>query len=198
VSLEPDRESFSLLQRNIELNKCSKVHALNLAAGAKEETRPLYAPVDDGYGYSLMRKGVDRGYVKVMPLDKAVLPFIGDSPVELTKIDVEGAELEVLNGATAILNRSKHLMIEIWPDNWNQVRRVLEGRFKRVSIGRRWSPTHEVNVFLKRTWNRNDEDSAPRPLFSSGESRIMNRCRILCFRTTTRIFRLALSLSWVG
>lgn len=152
VSLEPDKKNFALLQRNLELNKCSKVHALNLAAGVKEEERPLYAPDDDGYGYSLMRKGVARGDVKVMPLDKAVLPFVGDSPVELTKIDVEGAELDVLNGATAILNRSNYLMIEIWPHNWNPVLNSLRRlRFKRVDIGRRWSGTNEVNVFFKRT-----------------------------------------------
>jgi FkbM family methyltransferase len=152
VSLEPDRESFSLLQRNLEFNKCSKVHSLNVAAGVKEEMKPLYAPDNDGYGHSLMRKGAARGDVEVKPLDKAVLPFVGDSPVQLTKIDVEGAELEVLNGATAILDRSNYLMIEIWPHNWDRVLNLLRRhKFKRVDIGRRWSGTNEVNVFFRRT-----------------------------------------------
>jgi FkbM family methyltransferase len=32
ISIEPDKKNFSILRRNIELNKCSTIHVINLAA----------------------------------------------------------------------------------------------------------------------------------------------------------------------
>jgi FkbM family methyltransferase len=153
VSLEPDTETFSLLQRNIASNKCEKIHVLNVAAGAMEGKMPLYAPDETGYTYSLTRKGSVREYVTVKPLDELVSPLVGDSDVQLTKIDVEGAELEVVDGAVEILSRTGYLMIELWPHNEKQLLESLKKlNFKLVDVGRYWSTgTKEVNLLFKRT-----------------------------------------------
>jgi len=147
VALEPDGENFSLLMMNIELNRCSRIHALNVAAGANEELKPLYAPEPrmPTLSYSLVRKGVLRGYVKVMPLDEVVLSIVGDCGVQLMKIDVEGAELEVLKGAMGTLNRTHYLMIEVWPHTENQVLDLLKKcKFNLVDVCK-------YNAFFKRT-----------------------------------------------
>ncbi len=120
ISLEPDPSNFARLVRNIRLNKCSRIHALNIAAGSNQETRTLYLDPRNPI-FSLVGKGAPRGFVRVAPLDEAVQPVISDSKVGLTNIDVEAAELEVLSGAAETLSRTSYVMIEIWPHTAKQV-----------------------------------------------------------------------------
>ena len=155
ISLEPGKENFAILLRNIASNGCSRINAFNVAAGSSVRKAALYAPdqADETYSYTLIKQGRVREYVDVKPLDDVVLPLMGDSEVQLTKIDVEGAELEVIDGALEALGRTRYLMVEMWPHSKKRLLESLKGlNFRLVDVGRSWGdPTNEINLLFKRT-----------------------------------------------
>ncbi len=126
LAIEADPHNFDLLNRNIQLNKLSNVIALNYAAYSEEKIIRLYLP-SRGEGSSSYTKYntimSDRAHgeensldVKANTLDALLLSsMIKPEQVKWMKIDVEGAEYEVLKGAKDILSKSSviTLLIEI-------------------------------------------------------------------------------------
>jgi FkbM family methyltransferase len=96
LSVEPAADTFAVLQRNIRVNDIGHLAtAVCCAAGRRDETRqftvargPRGRLVGDGYA------GQSVG-VAVKPLDE----LLEDQPTSMWKIDVEGSELDVLEGA---------------------------------------------------------------------------------------------------
>jgi FkbM family methyltransferase len=126
VAIEADPDNFDLLKRNIQLNKLSNVIALNYAAYSEEKRIKLYLPSRGGEESSYTKYNTvmsDRAHgeekfleVKANTLDSLLLSnMVKQEQVNWIKIDVEGAEYEVLNGAKDILSKSSNiaLLIEI-------------------------------------------------------------------------------------
>ena len=129
VAIEADPGNFDLLSRNIGLNKLSNVIALNYAAYSEEKKIKLYSPSGGGEESSsytkyntimLDRARDDEKFVEVKAntLDYLLLSknmIRQEEKVNWIKIDVEGAEYEVLKGAKDILSKSSNvtLLIEI-------------------------------------------------------------------------------------
>ncbi len=118
IAIEPDKENFMILSKNLEMNNCINVHLLNVALGSEPGILPLYAP-DDEYmsqNFSLAKKGKLRSYVKVVRLDDVLMSMLSTNEnVKLIKIDVEGFELEVLKGMENTLKKTSYVMIEVTP-----------------------------------------------------------------------------------
>ena len=107
-AFEPQRACFALLQSQIALNQLRNVVAFNEASGSAECELWLpqidYSQQGNFGGVSLQRSGSERQEkVKVRRLDD-VFPGM---PVHLIKIDVEGMEREVIEGAGQLIERSK-------------------------------------------------------------------------------------------
>ncbi len=126
VAIEADPSNFDILNRNIRLNKLTNVLALNYAAYSKEDVVKLYLPGKGDYDSSYTKYNtvmVDRdiGEKKFVEVKANTLDFLLQSnqikpeDVNYIKIDVEGAEFEVLKGAKDILSKSKRisLLIEV-------------------------------------------------------------------------------------
>jgi FkbM family methyltransferase len=106
VSIEADPDNFDLLNRNIQLNKLSNVMALNYAVYSEEKIIKLYLPSGGGEESSYTKYNTimyDRALneekfeVKANTLDYLLLSnMIKQEDVNWIKIDVEGAEYEVL------------------------------------------------------------------------------------------------------
>lgn len=105
VAFEPGPEHQPWLRRNVELNGLTNVRIVEAAVGAKPGvTRFAKNRV---YG----QKGVD---VKVVTLDDTVAQ-LGIPRVDAVKIDVEGFESEVLEGASRVLAMRPGVVVEVHP-----------------------------------------------------------------------------------
>jgi FkbM family methyltransferase len=123
IAVEAHPYNFRILYHNLRLNKLQNVSALNCAVYSKKAKLKLYLPDEDlGYTmhHSLMTnylvskysKEIEQRYIEVEAdtLDN-LLKVRGINEVNWIKIDVEGAEYEVLKGAKEILSASKDISI---------------------------------------------------------------------------------------
>jgi FkbM family methyltransferase len=136
VAIEAHPGNFEMLNRNIKLNQLTNVIPLNYAVYSKETKIKLYLPEEDS-GFTIYntimsnRAGTEDKFVEVNAntLDCLLqLNQIREEEVNWVKIDVEGAEFEVLKGATNVLTKSKDiaLLIEIHgPDNYRPILNFL-------------------------------------------------------------------------
>jgi FkbM family methyltransferase len=127
VAIEAHPSNFEMLKSNIKLNQLTNVIPLNYAAYSKETKINLYLP-DEESGYT-MHHSIMSNYVFTKYKDKTEDKFVEVSAntldyllqlneitdVNWVKIDVEGAEFEVLKGASNVLSKSKDiaLLIEV-------------------------------------------------------------------------------------
>jgi FkbM family methyltransferase len=118
IALEPDPRQQARLGRNLELNNFRHVEALASAAADRAgETRLTgYADGDDNQGTSSIVGGngsKDAFVVPTIALDQ----LAGASPVDIVKIDVEGAEDLVLDGMRDGLSahRYRAILLELHP-----------------------------------------------------------------------------------
>jgi FkbM family methyltransferase len=136
IALEAHPGNFEMLNRNIKLNQLTNVISLNYAAYSKETKIKLYVPGEES-GYTVYntimsnRAGNEDKFVEVNAntLDYLLqLNQIREEEVNWIKIDVEGAEFEVLKGATNVLSKSKDiaLLIEVHgSDNYKPILNFL-------------------------------------------------------------------------
>ena len=108
VAVEPSPETFMLLKKNVE--SCPNIHLAKYAIMDKEGTEKLYYS-KAAAANSLILKRSDR-YVEVsaITLDQ-LMDKLHLSRADFIKIDAEGAELNVLKGATETLRKGTRLVI---------------------------------------------------------------------------------------
>lgn len=112
VALEPDPEVLAILRRNIEVNRVGNVQVVHGAASESCGRARLGRARSSSYSTGLYcQDAADWIEVPRYSLD-AVINELGIGAVDLVKLDVEGAELEVIEGMSEILrvNRPKVIM----------------------------------------------------------------------------------------
>ena len=126
LALEPNKENFKILKRNIKINGLKNVRVLRLAASNKNSKFKLYIGDSSGH-HSISRKFKDYQIVSGVKLDSLFKKLKVDK-VDLVKIDVEGAEMQVLLGMKEYLRKKKikNIIIEISSKNVGKVKRFFE------------------------------------------------------------------------
>jgi FkbM family methyltransferase len=113
-AVEPCPGNLAFLERNIKLSKLKNITIHPYAAGETFQKREFHVTdisVDHGFYAHPYATTVNMIEVTQLPLDELI-----KSRVDLAKIDVEGAEIEVLNGMKSIVNRSGSLVLF---DEWS-------------------------------------------------------------------------------
>jgi FkbM family methyltransferase len=111
IAIEPDPENFGLLQRNVELNKLTNVHLLNVGCWSRDGVLSLHRARGNLGAHSFIDDvGLECVSVGVRTLD-SILSDLNVTTVDLLKVDVQGAEAEVLKGATTTLRNSSAITV---------------------------------------------------------------------------------------
>lgn len=116
ISFEPMPQLFGQLTENIRLNEPFQQTILPVKLGLSDEKGevPLYASEDSNEGtntiYTTDKFSIELGKIQLDTLDEQVKKLkIGQ--VDFLKIDVEGAELQVLKGAINTLKDHRPLLL---------------------------------------------------------------------------------------
>jgi FkbM family methyltransferase len=119
VAIEADPGNFEMLNRNIKLNQLTNVIPLNYAVYSKETKLKLYLPSgESGFTkYNTIMTNWVNTEDKFVEVNANTLDYllqlnqIREEQVNWIKIDVEGAEFEVLKGAQNVLSKSKDIAL---------------------------------------------------------------------------------------
>lgn len=107
VAVEPSADTFECLERNLMLKACRNVSALNLALGAEAgRTGMTLDPANAARQNTGGRRLAAGTSVPVETIDSWHLPSLG-----FLKLDVEGSEPAVLEGARDTLARCKPVVL---------------------------------------------------------------------------------------
>jgi FkbM family methyltransferase len=109
IAFEPSPRERRRLHLHIRLNGCRNVETEDCALGETEGTAQLHLVLGTDSGCNSLRKPAVTGQTELIPvrierLDR-VLQQRRIGKVDFIKLDVEGAELSVLKGATELLHR---------------------------------------------------------------------------------------------
>ncbi len=102
LALEPDPRNAERLRRNLSLNGVANVEVLPIAAGTRTDRASL--ELHPTHPSQTRVRPTGEPACEVIPLDD----LLGRSPLPaLVKVDVEGAEAEVLAGASEVLGSAR-------------------------------------------------------------------------------------------
>lgn len=149
-SFEPQRKVFQVLNANLTLNNCHNVYSYMMAVGQSDEVMQL-KEID--YESSITKQGFNSGAIKLKQIETkengypsyqvTLDRFIPENvPVGFIKVDAEGMEIEVLQGAMNIIAKHKPMLyLESAPGDTDLIRCVKEMGyrvFEHKPLG--WSP----------------------------------------------------------
>jgi FkbM family methyltransferase len=118
LAIEPYADNAKILRKNVELNKLEDVEVLEVAVGKEEGEGSLFIDIDNEWlsSSSFLRGGWNNKQknreikVKVVRLGELI-----KTKVDLLKLDVEGAEEEVLLSLGDKLKMIEHILFEYHP-----------------------------------------------------------------------------------
>lgn len=122
-SFEPIRDTFAILKKNIELNDLiGTVRPMNIGLSDEKTMGKIKVFRYSDVGGTSIKKDIS-GSIQLECLDNIE---IKENRVDFVKIDVEGHELNLLNGAKQTLQKHKpYIFIESFPANYKEVNKIL-------------------------------------------------------------------------
>lgn len=120
LSFEPEPSNFKWLLKTIKINHYENIEAYQIALSDREGKEKLHIGKKSGF-HSLLPQDSNRPEtigVQVLTLDRFLEDTDWNRSVDVIKIDVEGAEMNVLNGARRTLDQNENatLLIDIHPN----------------------------------------------------------------------------------
>jgi FkbM family methyltransferase len=151
-AFEPQRVIHGLLATNATLNGLGWIHPIHAVVGAEpgDVLLPDYVYTNDANYGAIGVQAADRGWpVRVVTLDD----YCWLPRVDLLKIDVEGMEAQVLDGARAFLDRFRPAMF-VENDRSSTSAGVLE----RLLAARYRAYWHTARLFNENNWRGEREN----------------------------------------
>lgn len=165
VAIEADPDNFQLLKRNIALNNLTNVLPLNYAVFSTRTIMKLYEQSASAkYNSIMLTRARTMNYVEVNAdtLD-SILEQNTINQVNWIKIDVEGAEFEVLKGSTKTLSSNDiSLLVEIHniddPSHYDNILDLLKYHNYEITFENHYGSGESHVIF------RNNKNNASRNL----------------------------------
>jgi FkbM family methyltransferase len=119
IGFEPDKINYDKATTNIALNNFKNIVVENIGLGNENTTMKLYLVNDEN-------RGMNRILTSTVPYPFIEIPvrvlddFIKEHPlkkIDLIKIDVEGFEMNILQGATSIIKQYRPILFIELDDN---------------------------------------------------------------------------------
>jgi FkbM family methyltransferase len=153
-AIEPVPSNFKILQDNILLNGCENVLTRNIAIGNSNRDDVIHISAMSNMCSMAKKKGY-RSYIEDVPVRVLTLDtFVANNRFpDLIRMDVEGYELEILQGMKGILNveRPMKLFIEVHFDilmgKVVQFTEILQKAGFKIAVA-----TFEAHMAVKDTW----------------------------------------------
>ncbi len=136
IALEPDADNFSILKANVNRNGRSNVVLINSALWARNEPVRFYKRGNSQLGALAKRKSIVPIVVNALSLESLVekATQVGTKRVDLLKLDIEGAEFEVVSGSSErAFDRIDRLVAEIHTEHGDV--RALTTKLARLGFG---------------------------------------------------------------
>jgi len=133
IAIEAHPETFKALCRNIACNNFSNIIAINKAVSNKKDILSLYESIDKNGSVISGRSSIffdhtrNRSYeVPCDTLDDILVENDVHKPSVL-KMDIEGAEVVALSGATKTLKELRKIIVEVHGTNLEKVTQIIQG-----------------------------------------------------------------------
>src|SRR5947208_540306 len=136
IAIEAHPGNYKALTKNVELNDFKCVTAINKAVSDHRGIVTLYERVDPknrirSEFYSLSNSFIhESNFVRPegrsLEIECDTLDnILGEQRGDVLKIDIEGAEVSALEGATRILKRLRKIIVEVQGSNFDKVMQIL-------------------------------------------------------------------------
>lgn len=125
-SIEPNGAAFDLLKKNLRLNQVEdRTTTLNMGVGKKAGKASVESFSENNMGMSKLKKD-EEGLIVIETIDHL---FADLQRVDVMKVDVEGMELDVLQGAETVLKKHCPLLYveTATPNHLHQIADHLSG-----------------------------------------------------------------------
>ena len=135
IAIEAHPGNYKALCRNIELNDFKHIKAINKAVSDRKGVITIYERSHDGNRVGTDLYSVHNTFLAehnfILPNSLEVESdtldnILVNNEVNVMKIDIEGAEVLALRGATNTLKRLRKIIVEIHGDNFDKVKQILE------------------------------------------------------------------------
>lgn len=113
VAVEPADDNLAVLRANVRRNRLDNVEVIAAAAGRQADTRDLFMRGGCSAVNSLYPRSCYAEVTRVVPVPVVALDDLVGA-ANLVKIDVEGAELDVLGGMRRLLNAPGMQVLVEW------------------------------------------------------------------------------------
>jgi FkbM family methyltransferase len=107
LAFEPDKEIFKILEQNISLNNLGNIELINKGLWDNDSIITFISEGADAGRINDSTKENSNSHIEVVSLR----PYL-NRPVDLLKIDIEGAEYKVLKSCEDFLYKVKNIFIE--------------------------------------------------------------------------------------
>ena len=139
IAVEPTPDTLAVLRRNIAASGLANIDIAPVAAGSIAGTQDFFVRGERSAVNSLYPTSRYASVTGVLRVQVVRLDDLVDGAADVVKIDVEGAELEILEGMPLILSRPGVTLIV----EWDPLLQQMAG----------YSPDALPRWFLERGWN---------------------------------------------